>query len=156
MAQARFYYQDPQAPPPTKTTIGACALIERDGALLLERRTDCGRWSLIGGSVQHGESLAGALVREVREETGLAVTDYQLFGTFSDPSRVAAYPDGNVVRIITMAYRVQVASFELLACSDESLELHFVPLSELPALDIVETHRHIVNDYLAGHELVLK
>jgi DNA-binding beta-propeller fold protein YncE len=29
-------------------------------------------------------------------ETGLKVTDYTLFGTFSDPSRIASYPDGTI------------------------------------------------------------
>ena len=48
------------------------ALIEHDDALLLERRSDCGRWGLVGGGVGIEESLEDGLRREVREETGLA------------------------------------------------------------------------------------
>jgi ADP-ribose pyrophosphatase YjhB (NUDIX family) len=110
MTTARFFYRDPTAPTPNRPpSLGVLALIEYDGALLLERRSDCGRWGLIGGAVDAGESLTDALRREVHEETGLTVTGYRLFGTFSDPTRIAAYPDGNVFRVIGIVYTVEVA-----------------------------------------------
>ena len=46
------------------------------GRLLLIKRghdPEAGRWSLPGGRVEPGESDAQALVREMREETGLIV-----------------------------------------------------------------------------------
>jgi 8-oxo-dGTP pyrophosphatase MutT (NUDIX family) len=50
---------------------GVGALIESDGRVLLVRED--GRWLLPGGEVEAGESHAEALVRELREETGLGV-----------------------------------------------------------------------------------
>src|ERR1700733_8004435 len=49
-------------------------LIEDGRILLLNQDTDTGRsWSLPGGKVEEGETLAAALVREMHEETGLEV-----------------------------------------------------------------------------------
>ena len=58
-------------------------VVVRDGALLLvERATDphAGRWSIPGGHVEPGETLADAVERELREETGLAVRCGGLLG----------------------------------------------------------------------------
>lgn len=54
------------------------------GRLLLVRRAHDpgkGRWSLPGGRVEPGETDSQALVREMREETGLAVTPGRLVGS---------------------------------------------------------------------------
>lgn len=61
------------------------AVIFDDGGRLLLIRRDRppgkGLWSLPGGRVEEGETLAEALVREVREETGLDVEPAQHVGT---------------------------------------------------------------------------
>jgi 8-oxo-dGTP diphosphatase len=57
--------------------VAAYALVERDDAVLLTRISPrgfhTGLWSLPGGGIDHGESPRDAVVREVREETGVAV-----------------------------------------------------------------------------------
>ncbi len=83
------------------------------------------------------------------EETGVDIDTFEMFDVFSDPSRIVAYPDGNVLRIVTVAYIVSLAKSGDLKCSDESLELRFVPIHSLHLYDIVETHKHIVESYLA-------
>jgi 8-oxo-dGTP pyrophosphatase MutT (NUDIX family) len=155
MPATRFYYRDPSAPKPTMQTLGVSALIEQDGKLLLERRRDTGQWGLIGGRVELDESLEQALLKEVREETGLTVTGYGFFGTFSDPSRIGVYSHGPVIRFVVLAYTVEVESFEPLQCSDESLELGIFSRAELADLDIVPTGRDIVEAYLSGRTFVL-
>ncbi|MGB7416093.1 MAG: NAD(+) diphosphatase [Thermosynechococcaceae cyanobacterium] len=58
-------------------------LISRGPALLLARahRFPLGRYSLLAGFVEPGESLEETVIREVREEVGIDVTDISYFGS---------------------------------------------------------------------------
>jgi 8-oxo-dGTP pyrophosphatase MutT (NUDIX family) len=125
------------------------ALIEDDqGRLLLDRRADAPVWALIGGSLEDDETFVEALRREVQEETGLDIVDYEFFGTFSDPGRVIAYPDGNIFQLASLAYRVRVNDPSALRASSESTELRFFTKAELPPDDLAATHRSIIRRYL--------
>ena len=65
MATARFFYKDPEAPSPNRPIgVGVLALIDSAGALLMDRRSDCGGWGLPGGAVAPDEALEVALLRE--------------------------------------------------------------------------------------------
>jgi len=49
------------------------AVFDDQGRLLLGRHIDDDQWATIGGSMEPGESPQEAALRELREETGLAV-----------------------------------------------------------------------------------
>jgi mutator protein MutT len=61
---------------PERPVVGVGAVIvDRERVVLVKRAHEPlkGEWSLPGGAVEVGETLAEAIVREVREETGLEV-----------------------------------------------------------------------------------
>ena len=75
MADARSY--------PDRPFLAVSAAIVRDGKVLLVQRARApasGMFSLPGGVVEIGETLIEAVVREVREETSLAIEPVALIG----------------------------------------------------------------------------
>jgi ADP-ribose pyrophosphatase YjhB (NUDIX family) len=112
---------------------GVAAVIFEDGRVLLQRRDDTGRWGLPGGGVEPGESVRQAVIREVREETGLLVEPIRLIGVYSDPvhHQVVTYPDGNVIHYVSTVFECVVRGGAL-ACGDESLALDWFDPDTLP------------------------
>ena len=132
------YYRDPHAPTPNvPRRVGVTALVERDEAILVERRADndADEWAFIGGGLRDDESILAALHREVREETGFEIADASLFGLFSDPTRIIAYPDGNICSFVSVVFRVVPDGLAEPILSAESREMQFVRRSELDSLD---------------------
>lgn len=62
----------------------ACALVERDGKILLARHSYVAGWLLPGGGARRGEPAQDAIMRELKEEIGLTrAAPPQLFGLYS-------------------------------------------------------------------------
>jgi ADP-ribose pyrophosphatase YjhB (NUDIX family) len=126
----------------------AAVVTDGDGRLLLQRRSDNGLWGLPGGSVEIGESVTAAIVREVKEETGLTVAIERLVGVYSDPAfQIVRYPDGSVVHYISTLFACRILEGDLQTC-EESLDLQFFDPANLPR-DMLAMHRIRVLDALA-------
>jgi ADP-ribose pyrophosphatase YjhB (NUDIX family) len=117
------------------------AVIDADSRVLLTRREDFEVWCLPGGSVEEGESLAAAAVREVAEETGLEVRLTRLVGVYSRPKLggyhslalfAAAHPGGSL--------RVDPG---------EVVEAEWFAAEQLPA-DLLWGQRERILDALSG------
>jgi mutator protein MutT len=68
-----------------RPSVGVGAVLIHDGKVLLIRRGKeplRGRWVVPGGTVEVGETLEQALVREVQEETGLLVKPLEVVTVF--------------------------------------------------------------------------
>ncbi len=107
---------------------------------LIKRKKDPyrGTWALPGGFVECGESVENAVLREVKEETGLECRIDQLFGVYSDPRRD---PRGHMVSIV---YVLEPVSHEFLPRTD-ALEARWFNIEDLPALAF--DHSKIIEDF---------
>lgn len=152
MGVATYYLNDPSAPKPNMPIhLGANLLIEYQGKLLLEQRSDCDLWGLIGGGRKKGESALQNAVRELYEETGLRLPLSQLsfVKTYDSPGRIASYRDGSVWAMVISVFHVRLDSLPALCYSKESTQLRFFSPQELVSLPVVVTHSDIISDYLS-------
>jgi ADP-ribose pyrophosphatase YjhB (NUDIX family) len=112
--------------------VGAVIKDDRGRLLLIKRghAPGAGLWSLPGGRIEPGETDAEALVREMREETGLAVEPGQLIGTVRRPAQ-----DGDVFDIRDYAARVTGGT---LRAGDDAAEARWVAPGEMGSLPVTE------------------
>ncbi|MFA6303229.1 MAG: NUDIX domain-containing protein [Legionella sp.] len=86
-------------------TIGARAIVlNEEGKILLVKHTYQPHWFLPGGGVDRGETVKSALIRELKEEVGLAVNEEEpvLFGVYYNTyMNVPDYPVIYVVKKYT-------------------------------------------------------
>jgi 8-oxo-dGTP diphosphatase len=99
-----------------------------------------GQWALPGGFIEKGESPEQAVTREIEEETGLKLKIEGKIGVYDDPERD---PRG---RVITTAFCCSIVGPTELKCSDESLDLRFIPLKELKGVNLAFDHELILKD----------
>ncbi|MFB6517811.1 NUDIX domain-containing protein [Streptomyces sp. NPDC056401] len=141
MSRRTDYFNDPNAPKANSIVPAVTAFVVNDaGDVLLERRSDNGRWGMPGGAQEVGENIAGTVVREVLEETGIHVEVVGLVGIFTDPAHVIAFADGEVRQEFSLCFRARPVSGEI-SVSSESLEVRWIPRAEIESLDVSPTTR---------------
>lgn len=119
------------------------AVIVRDGRLLLILRghgIGAGRWSLPGGRVEAGETLAVALAREIREETGLTASIGRLCGI---AERISARAHYVIVDYWVSADGTPVAG-------DDAAAVMWADRATLGRLDVVD---HLL-EFLDEHDVL--
>jgi ADP-ribose pyrophosphatase YjhB (NUDIX family) len=93
------YLDDPDAPEANSLVPSVnVGVINERGDVLLIRRTDNENWALPGGAMDIGETIAGAGVRETREETGIDCEIVRLVGIYTNPRHVMLYTSNNEIR----------------------------------------------------------
>ena len=123
---------------PTRPYLAVSAAIFRDGRVLIVRRARPpahGLYTLPGGGVELGETLEEAIIREVREETGLVIAPLELVGFRQAIARDAA---GQVERhFVILPFAARWLKGEI-ALNEELAEAHWRKPAELADLKTTE------------------
>jgi len=144
------YFDDPAAPTAQRIVPAVTAFVQNDaGEVLLERRSDNGKWGMPGGVQEIGESIAETVRREVREETGVDVEVEGLVGIYTDPGHIIEFSDGEVRQEFSICFRARPLAGSI-AASDESIEVRWISRDELLDLDVSPTTRKRLEHALAA------
>ncbi|SDP88096.1 ADP-ribose pyrophosphatase YjhB, NUDIX family [Actinopolyspora xinjiangensis] len=143
------YFDDPNAPKPNSVVPSVTAAIRNEqGDILLIHKVDNGLWALPGGGHDAGESIIDTVVREVREETGLAIEVTGLVGTYTDPRHVMAYDDGEVRQQFSLCFAAKWVGGSPRQDGSETKEVRWVSPTDLDQLTIHSSMRRRIDDAL--------
>ena len=121
-----------------------CALIERDGRVLLARRPAhkhlALKWEFPGGKVDPGETAEAALIREIKEELGCGLSVVRALPRFRH-----AY-ERTTIEMIPFVCRLADGSPE--PAPAEHVALAWVPPPQLGDYDLAAADRPVLAAYL--------
>jgi 8-oxo-dGTP diphosphatase len=129
--------------PPSSPVPVVCAVIERDGVVLLAQRPPDKllplKWEFAGGKVEPGEDPADAIVREIREELGCNVRVTAALPRFThDYGRV-------VIEMIPFVCALEAGSPD--PHPHEHVALAWARLEELATYDLAAADYPVIEAY---------
>lgn len=126
---------------PNQPVVGVGAIIIRNGKILLEKRKGepgRGKWSVPGGLVELGEAVEDAVIREVKEETGLDVAEPQLIDVVDN---IVRDENGEIkYHFVIIDYFLRLKGGEPKA-ADDAEELKWISLNDVEKFDLTKTFR---------------
>lgn len=128
---------------PGRPELSVAAVVVHDDRILLVRRgrgVAAGTWSVPGGRVEHGELLAEATVRELREETGLEGVCGPLLGV------VERFLDGEHHVILDHQVTLLEPEAEPVA-GDDAAEVAWAALHEVADWALVDGLAEFLHDH---------
>ena len=111
-------------------------LLHQNGKYLLQDRIkkDWKGFTLPGGHVEPGESIVDAVVREMKEETGLRIMDPKLCGVKQFPIEKGRY----------IVFLFEATQYEGELCSSKEGKMHWIRTEELDKVNLVSDFKDLL------------
>jgi 8-oxo-dGTP diphosphatase len=111
----------------------AVAIFNGDGEILLQKRKDVGKWCVISGHVEFGETVENAVLREIEEETNVKADIVRLIGIYSSPVSQTYFYDDKTIQYITAYFEAKLADdLRPGFTNNETTELRFFSPKNIP------------------------
>ncbi len=141
-------------------TIIQCAAsiicVDKDGRILLGKRSDNKKWGYSGGAVEIDEYVEDCAKRELLEEMGLVAEELEFFFVNSGPEAHYIYPNGDEVSNFEVIYLCRKWHGEPKSLDGEMLDLRFFACDEIDLSEISPPIRRVVEKYITDCKKLTK
>ena len=136
-------------------TIGVGVVIENSkGEILLQKRKDNGKWAIIGGGMEIGESFEEAIRREAKEEAGIELGELSLMAICNGQDRFITYPNGDIVYSSSIIFKTKTYDGKIVNDPEEVMEHKFFGRDSLPE-EINDFDRLFIEIWLTNPDQVV-
>lgn len=124
-----------------------CLIYKEDKYLLQDRvKNDWRGFTLPGGHIEIGESIVDAVIREMKEETGLTVVNPKLCGIKQFPIKDGKYENGRY-----LVFLFKTSEFYGDVISSEEGNMYWISKDELEKVHLVSDFDELLNVMLDDH-----
>ncbi|MBQ1433533.1 MAG: NUDIX domain-containing protein [Ruminococcus sp.] len=127
---------------------GSIIIVDKNGRLLLGKRTDNHLWGYAGGSVEIDEKIEDCAARELFEEMGIVADEMELFYINSGKDTHYIYPNDDEVSNIEIVYICRKYHGTPKAQESEIEELRYFTLDEITTDMISPPIRPVFEEYM--------
>lgn len=122
-------------------------VIVKDNQILLQKRTDNGKWATHGGSMELGETFLDCLNRELKEELNIKVINPKVINIYTGEDMHYTYPNGDEVYMVCTVYLVEEYTGNMKVDNKEVSEVKWFDIDKMPR-SIHEPDQKVLEDVI--------